>query len=77
MSLRWVLLVLVFAYGINALAEISQFNEIIEQNIEDQAQLEFEIRTHLAAYPVQKEKTLVGLSEPELISLEGFNIQIF
>ena len=74
MSLRWIMLVLLVAWGVNAFALISDFNEIIAETAIDQHELAAEIQTQVG---VTKEKTLKTLTEKDSVALKGFNLRIF
>jgi hypothetical protein len=67
MSLRWIFLVLLFAYGVSVFASVENFNEMIEQTTKEQNQLAAEIQFHL---DITNEKTL-EISRTESVALKG------
>ncbi|OFZ28755.1 MAG: hypothetical protein A2622_06640 [Bdellovibrionales bacterium RIFCSPHIGHO2_01_FULL_40_29] len=74
MSLRWIFLVLIFAWGIHVFAAIEDFAAIVAESIQNEKMLAAEIQSHLG---FQKEKTLEYLTESESVALEGFNIKVY
>lgn len=73
MSLRWVLLVLLVAYGVNAFAEVENFNQLVSEAVRDQNRLAAEIQTQLG---ISNEKTRELISESNSVTNEGFKIRI-
>jgi predicted PurR-regulated permease PerM len=67
MSLRWIFLVLLVAYGVSVFASVENFNEMIEQTTHEQNQLAAEIRSRLEN---TNEKTL-EISRNESVDLKG------
>lgn len=73
MSLRWLFLVLLVAWGVNAFGAIENFNQIIVETITDQETLASEIQTHMTE---QKEETLESKTDTESVASEGFKSNI-
>jgi hypothetical protein len=74
MSLRWVLAVLIVAYGVYSFSSELEFDQLIRENNRAQMQLAAEIQSQLG---LTKEKTLKAQTVVKTVSLEGFNLKIF
>ena len=73
MILRWVLLVLIVAYGVSVFAAVENFNELVTAAVRDQHTLESELQTQLG---MNNEKTLELISGNESAAPKGFKIRI-
>lgn len=74
MSLRWILLILVVAFAVDAFSAVQDFNQMIAQTEHDQRQLAQEIHSQVND---TNEKALESLSQSELHALKGFNLKIY
>ena len=74
MSLKWIFMMLLMVYAVNAFSSIESFHHIISESIRSQRQLAFEIQQSLG---MKKEKTLEQLTESDSVSLEGLNLKIY
>ncbi len=73
MSLRWVFLVLILAYGVNVFAVVENFNKLVKQAVCDQHNLESELQTQLG---INNEITPGPISESESAATRGFKVRI-
>lgn len=74
MSLKWIFVMLLMVYAVNAFSSVESFHHLINESTQAQRQLAFEIQKSLG---IQKEKTLEQLTESDSVSLEGFNLKIY
>ena len=74
MSIRWIMLVLLVAYGLNAFASIENFNEIIISVQEDQQKLAADLQAQVG---VLNEKKPKYPTESKSVASEGFTIRVF
>lgn len=72
MSIRWIFLVLIFAYGISVLAAVEDFNQIIADSSKEQIRLAIAVQDQLQD---TKQKTLEN-SGSESIALQGSILKI-
>ena len=74
MSIRWIMLVLLVAYGLNAFASIENFNEIIISAQEDQQKLAAELQAQVGILNEIKPKHTI---ESKSVASEGFTLRLF
>ncbi|MFZ3231263.1 MAG: hypothetical protein WA160_13730 [Pseudobdellovibrio sp.] len=83
MNIRWAFFILIAICGISVFASVSDFNQIIATNIQDQQKLAWEIQSQLGrtlefgGNNLVNKKTLESLAQSELVTLEGSNLKIF
>lgn len=74
MSIRWILLVLLVAYGLNAFSSIEHFNEIIISTQQDQQKLAAELQTQLG---IKNETNSNQITDSKSVASKSFNLRLF
>ena len=74
MKLKWIFIILLMAYTLDAFSSVDGFQEIIADNTISQTKLAAEIQRLLG---IKHEKTLQNMTDIESVALKGYNLRVY